>query len=272
MGNIFNMTNNRKILVANQNCFPTPIKHPSRTLNEHVISYVLYGGWELGIGEEIIKPTKDYVFIQPANIAHVGLSFCPPNTNTMFVHFSFEEGDSLTGEENPVLSKETIYIGNLIDASTNPEIKNLLIKTIEENVKGDSMKASAYLNLLLCELSAGSVFQEKEYAVQIKRIIDQNINQNLTNKEIARMLNISVRTAEYSFSKYYKTTIHKYMLAQRIEQAKFWLEYYPNVKIIKISQDLGFYDEYHFSRRFKRETGFSPKQYREHILEMKNIP
>ena len=103
MDNIFNIGAPRKILVANQNCFPTPIKHPSRFLNEHIISYVLQGGWEVKIGEETIKPKKDHVFIQPANIKHTGISFCPPNTTTMFVHFSVADGDSLA--DTPVLSK-----------------------------------------------------------------------------------------------------------------------------------------------------------------------
>ena len=270
MDNIFNIGAPRKILVANQNCFPIPIKHPSRLLNEHIISYVLQGGWEVKIGEETIKPKKDYVFIQPANIIHQGISFCPPNTTTMFVHFSVADGDHLS--DTPVLSKNQLFIGNLIDASLSPQIKDFMVKIIEENANGNHIKASCYLNLLLCELSECFNNQKTDYAQSIKKIIDQNINKNLKNTDIAKMLNISVRTAEYSFNKIYKTTIHKYMLKQKLKQAKFWLEYYPNVKITKISNDLGFYDEYHFSRHFKKETGYSPKQYRENILKTKNIP
>ena len=96
MGNIFKMNYSRNIYIANENFFHVPIKHPSRTLNEHIISYVINGGWELEIGGETIKAGKDCVFIQPAKIPHVGTKLCPPKTNTMFVHFSFEEGDEYT--------------------------------------------------------------------------------------------------------------------------------------------------------------------------------
>jgi AraC-like DNA-binding protein len=60
------------------------------------------------------------------------------------------------------------------------------------------------------------------------------------------------------------------MIEQKINHAKFCLEYYPDMKIIQIATDLGFYDEYHFSRQFKKETGLSPKHFREHIRSFKN--
>ena len=178
MGNVFDITHTRNILQANQNCFPTPIKHPSRLLDEHIISYVLSGGWELNIGGEKIKPKKDCVFIQPANLLHQGISLCPPNTTTMFVHFSVAKGDYFTDSETPVLSENTLYMGNVIDASLNPQIKDLMVKIIEENAKGNKLKASCYLNLLLCELSQSFTLQKTDYAVLIKKIIFMRI----TNK------------------------------------------------------------------------------------------
>lgn len=272
MGTIFDLSGNRQILAANQNCFPAPIKHPSRMLHEHVISYVLNGGWELSIGSKVIHPTKDFVFIQPAHIAHTGLTLCPSGTTTMFVHFSVEEGDRMTQEEPSLLPDKSVYIGNLIDASANPEIKRLLIKIIESYNRREHLKGAAHLNLLLCELSDSATSAGTDYAVKIKRILDNDIRQNLSNRNIAEQLNISVRTAECHFRAQYHTGIHQYVLTQRIEQAKFWLEYYPEIKLMNLARDLGFYDEYHFSRQFKKETGYSPKQYRKHVLSGKNIP
>lgn len=272
MGSVFKINCNRKIFIANENCFPVPIKHPSRTLNEHIISYVVKGGWELEIGGETVRASTDTVFIQPAKIAHIGTKLCPPNTNTMFVHFSFEEGDDYVSDVLEEIPNDSVYIGNFIDASSNPEIKKLLIKTIEETVKENPIKASIYLNHLLCELSEGFDNSQRGYAYKIKSIIGSRINTNITNKEIAHELNIGVRTAETSFKSCFGITIHRYMIEQKINQAKFCLEYYPNMKIIQIAMDLGFYDEYHFSRQFKKETGYSPKYYREYIKSIKNKP
>ena len=272
MGNFFKMNCSRKIYTANQNCFPIPIKHPSRTLDEHIISYVLNGGWELEIGGKTIKAEKDCVFIQPAKIAHTGTKLCPPNTNTMFVHFSVEPEDKYVFGEPIEISDDGLYIGNLIDASSNPEIKKLLLKTIEETVKENPIRASVYLNHLLCELSEEFNNSKSQIAYKIKNIISMNLKENITNKEIANKLKISVRTAETLFKSNFGITIHQYLIEQKVNHAKFCLEYYPDMKIIQIASDLGFYDEYHFSRQFKKKTGYSPKHYRRYIKAIKNIP
>jgi AraC-like DNA-binding protein len=272
MGNIFKINCNRKIYIASKNFFREPIKHPSRTQNEHVISYVINGGWELEIGGETIKAVQDCVFIQPAKIPHVGTKLCPPKTSTMFVHFSVEEGDEYTFDESVELSDDCLFIGNLIDASANPEIKKLLIKIIEETAKENHIKASIYLNLFLCELSEEFSSTKNDIAHKIKNIIKLGMNKNITNREIARELKIGIRTAEINFKSRFGTTIHRYTIEQKINQAKFFLKYYPDMKIIQIALDLGFYDEYHFSRLFKKETGYSPKHYREYIRNNKNAP
>ena len=269
MGTVFNMSQIRTVTQASRNCFLSPIKHPSRTLNEHVISYVLQGNWDLCVGEERIQPSKDCVFIQPAHSPHSGVGVCAPNTVTMFVHFSFAEGDRMAAEENTAFSKGEIYIGNLIDVSAYPRIKEWMAKIAEEKAKDNVVKACAYLQLLLCELSECCSTPKDEYAVKIRGIILQHLKENLKNEEIARMVNVSVRTAESSFRARYKMTMHQFVLEQKAKQAKFLLEYYPNVKIGDIANELGFYDEYHFSRQFKKATGCSPKQYRQSVLQTK---
>jgi AraC-like DNA-binding protein len=92
----------------------------------------------------------------------------------------------------------------------------------------------------------------------------------LGSPEIAKMLNVGVRTAETAFKDCFGLTIHQYQLMQKIEHAKFYLEYYPNMKIIDISLSLGFYDEFHFSRQFKKFLGISPTDYKKtHLKENK---
>lgn len=259
MSSVFHLSMDRKILVASQNIFLTPQPHPTRNLKEHVMSYVIKGGWKLDIGGETVTAKKDCVFIQPANITHTGIENCPAGTQTMFIHFSCVSGDTLAQDSED----GTVCINALTDASGNPEIKSLFIKVITENKNKNRLKALSYLNLLLCELSESKSSDRAKYALasNIKRLLIDPAS-NLTNKEIASKLNVGVRTAESTFKELYGVTIHQYSLAQKIKQAKFYLEYYPQMKTADIALNLGFYDEFHFSRQFKRIVGVSPTEYK----------
>ena len=83
MASVFQLNMDRKILVASQNVFLTPQPHPTRTLSEHVLSYVVKGGWKLNIGGETVVAKKDCVFIQPSNITQV-----EPATYGLQIHCS----------------------------------------------------------------------------------------------------------------------------------------------------------------------------------------
>ena len=268
MGSIFYVGKNRDILIASQSKFATPIKHPSRTINEHVISYVNSGEWVLSIGGETVRAKKDTVFIQPANVPHIGLKDCPPGTHTMFIHLSTAREDRYISNGECSLNDQCVYLNNFIDARNNTEIKKTFIKTIEEYAKGNGLKASAYLNIVLCELSESSVSDNSKLSLgmSIKRMIANDISDNLSNKEIAKRMNVGIRTAETTFKECFGMTIHQYQLKEKIDRARFCLEYYQDMKIIDISLSLGFYDEYHFSRQFKKITGLSPTEYRKKLL------
>jgi AraC-like DNA-binding protein len=251
--------------------FFSPAKHPSRTLNEHIISYVIKGGWELEVGTEMVIAKSDCVFIQPANIPHVGTKNCPPETHTMFVHFSVEEGDECAKADFLQESEDYAYINTLVDGKNNSAIKKVLLKIIEEYAKGNNAKASSYLNVLLCELAEASLYDKSKYGMgrNIKKMLATTDNEFYSNKEIAMALGVSVRNAETTFKELFGKTIHQYQLEQKIERAKFYLEYYPKMKIIDVSLGLGFYDEFHFSKQFKKLTGISPSEYRKSVLKEK---
>ena len=101
-----------------------------------------------------------------------------------------------------------------------------------------------------------------------KQIIHDTHYKKLTNRELANMLNVSIRTLETAFKACFGLSIHQYQLQEKIEQAKSMLRQDPNTKITKIASSLGFYDEYHFSRQFKRFTGSSPTDYRNQFVDI----
>lgn len=69
-------------------------------------------------------------------------------------------------------------------------------------------------------------------------------------------------TVSKLFSQMKSITVERYAMLQRIEYAKELISY-GDRPISEISWSLGFSSPAHFSNQFKKETGISPKQFRD---------
>ncbi|WP_028548909.1 response regulator transcription factor [Paenibacillus sp. UNC451MF] len=92
--------------------------------------------------------------------------------------------------------------------------------------------------------------------------IDANLfEEELTLDMVAGKLGITPTYFSHYFKKKMNETFVQYRLRKRIEKAKQLLSI-PHYKIIDIVTEVG-YDSYpHFSRLFKKATGYSPTEYR----------
>ena len=119
-----------------------------------------------------------------------------------------------------------------------------------------------YFNLLLCELSENNLYTtDCSVATKIKNTIHSNPEKFFSNAELAKMNNVSVKTAENKFKAMFGITIHQYILNFKIEEAISYFERFPEISIKEVAHNLGFYDEYHFSKQFKKIKGASPFAY-----------
>lgn len=98
--------------------------------------------------------------------------------------------------------------------------------------------------------------------IRSKELIHDRLTENLSLQELAAEANLS----PYHFSRQFKLSTgyppHEYQLRLRIQKAKEWLREKPFRPIAEIAISLGFSDESHFRRHFKRITGSTPSRYR----------
>jgi len=136
---------------------------------------------------------------------------------------------------------------------------------------GPLLGESICTNLALALLQHYSVYpvQVKKYRGGISRArlknvleyIDAFLSRNLSVEELAQIAGMS----RYHFGKLFKqstgTTLHQYVLARRIDRAKYLLSK-PRGSLVDIGAEVGLPNQSHFTSVFQKATGIPPGIYR----------
>jgi AraC-like DNA-binding protein len=103
------------------------------------------------------------------------------------------------------------------------------------------------------------------WAQELKEIIQDHIDTNITLKEISKSLDIHPSYLSREFSKYFEDqSFGEYIRKQRIGKAVELMQS-PGYSLTEIAYLTGFSDQSHFSRIFQKHTGESPLAYRKKL-------
>jgi AraC-like DNA-binding protein len=259
----FDLSSKHRIMNAAAPNYPTPIMHPNRILDEHDLIYIRKGAWEIGQEDETFLAREGDVLILSAGRPHYGVTPCHAGTGTMYIHALSSPADR-SGEPFPT-SGDGVYLRTYIPTRGDIHVRSCFEQVIYAVARHDGALASAYFDALLLELQRHMQHSEdKQLAEQITEMISLS-DHMLSNGEIAHALGCSVKSCEVAFKKTYGTTIHRHVLESRVQQAKFYLINFPDMKLAELSRLLGFYDEFHLSRHFKRICGVAPSEFRQQL-------
>ena len=101
-------------------------------------------------------------------------------------------------------------------------------------------------------------FQEIEPAV---RYLENHSNQDVTMDDVASQIPCSRTQLNRRFRMLLHTTPTQFLMAQRVQKARRLLTTTEH-SLAEIAIDIGFYDQSHFTRSFRKVTGQTPAAYR----------
>lgn len=100
-----------------------------------------------------------------------------------------------------------------------------------------------------------------EVVKQVQNYIECNYAMHLQLRDISQRVCISINYLNTMFKAVMGKTIMQYLEEYRLDRAKHLLQN-TSESINQISIQLGYYDQYHFSKIFKKSIGCSPSQFR----------
>ena len=150
---------------------------------------------------------------------------------------------------------------------TNGPIVNLVTKLYRECYQPDSVSPLAVEGLaleIIAEMSRLKIHPNRTppcWVKQARDFLHENYAEKLNPRAIAGTLGVHPVRLARSFRGVYGCTMGDYLRQLRIDIASRYLST-SAISIADISTLIGFADQSHFSKTFKRLTGLTPAQYR----------
>jgi AraC-like DNA-binding protein len=116
---------------------------------------------------------------------------------------------------------------------------------------------------MLAEVSADASAYEAQTSplvLEIQKIIHTKPFQKNIAEVLSEQLNMSTRSLRYFFKKEMGMSLYQYQLKTKLEMAFQQLQIDNQQTMLGIALNFGFYDEFHFSRQFKKHFGIPPSQ------------
>lgn len=135
----------------------------------------------------------------------------------------------------------------------------------------------SYLKILLVKLTRLKTIQAPEisslkttntHLEQLIALINENFAKEHSPSFYAGKLHVSVKTLSNNCRLYFKKSISALINEKILLKAK-WELLHTDSQVKLIADNLGFKDEYYFSRFFKKHIGVSPRNFREAEWEMR---
>lgn len=224
-----------------------------------VCEYIIKGSGTLHIGGKTYHPKAGDIYILPEFERHEYYTDAKEPWTKIFINV---RGTAVSSMLNAFGLKNKILISGCEEF--HPLFEKMFLKT-QENIAVEQIMVEC------CELFVRLLFElynkvkttdgAMEEVQKVKLFIENNIERELTMKEIADSIYRSRDYTNKLFKQYYDTTPYAYYLDLRMEKAKALL-LHTTLSIRQISEKLGYKNGKSFSKQFRYMTGMTASHYR----------
>lgn len=144
----------------------------------------------------------------------------------------------------------------------NPHLKFTMLKVYKELLAADDFTDSSIKILFLNLVCATRKIEkcEPRWIGVVRQVMNDKWNEPLTLGDLARAAGVHPVTISKFFPKFFACTFGEYMRQLKIEKSLRLIQDAPR-SLTEIAHECGFYDQSHFTRTFKKMTGFLPNSY-----------
>lgn len=229
--------------------------------DQYILIYCTEGKGIIEVEDQIYRLEKSDAFCIPRNVRHKYYADEKEPWSILWVHF---KGDNTN--YFPLEERKIVHINSRHSDNRMMVLFNLLFRVLERNYTiGNFIYISQVLSLILSEI----YFREKvdESSVQdrhvtmVIRYMYQHLRENLTLEEISEEVQLSKSYLNAVFKAQTGKSPVEFFIHLKMQEACKLLkstDYY----IYEVSSELGYTDQYYFSRIFKKVVGVSPKDYK----------
>jgi two-component system response regulator YesN len=190
--------------------------------------------------------------------------------NEVFMRLAWNRRDGFRYARN--VSMELILLSNRLLLELNIDCRELEEKEAdlwEQIAKRETIRdlhhlLEAHLMEIYRQIQEKRNNKSRNVIERIRSVMDERYADNLTVADIAKSVYLSSTYVSLIYKQETGETIYEYLTKVRIERAKVLLRD-PQNKFYEICEAVGYSDPSHFSKIFKKYTGFTPSTFRDQV-------
>lgn len=245
----------------------------ARTLNHYELILICNGKGSFKIRNRQYPVKKGMLLIISPDVPYsIELDNTIP-VGVLTIHFSFA-GITFNDGKWKVNDKVQVPLGQpvqeLKDYYHIEEQFQKLVDCWNEKLPGYEFSARTMFQQLIIEImqNRNQQSQGDGTSLKVEKIIQymhQNISAKVTLPELSKLVHMAPAYMSRAFKETTGYTIIEYFNKLKIDKSKELL-IEGNKKVKEVAQELGFADEFYFSRMFKKYEGITPSQFNSRIL------